>query len=585
MTRRVLTSLLTGLLGMSLLVGLVPSPAAGLIAAPVTYRVTTTDDQVNGATGGLSLREAVLAAAADDADSRIVLGIDATYVLDRCAPEAPDEGQQGALTVVSSLTPGSEADGFDLVVQGRGSTIEQTCAGERVWSQQAYGPLALHDLTITGGEAGGVYVASGWSIRAYDVTFAGNSSPSNGGGLLVGGGGSALLVRATFTGNDSGGDGGGVWANGSVTARESTFSANGSVDTDTGGAIYSPGSVTVLRSTLTGNVAADGAGIAAGLQVVLEAATVAGDDPGPGGKAVLSGGTFTSEASIVQPIDGNACDVVGTRTSLGYNRTSDSSCFAAPNTGDLAGQVALAPLANNGGPTQTRLPLAVAGMGQLEVVDAIPASAAAQCADNLHDQRHVDRPQGVGCEIGAVEVPNPFADVGSTNPFFAEIAWMDDAGVTTGYEDGTFKPSASVSRAAMAAFLYRLSGDSYDPPESATFPDVPTTHPFFLEVEWLEDSGITGGYLDGTFRPAAPVTRQAMAAFVYRFHEEPAFDDPTMPTFPDVSTSHEFFTEIEWMADEGISSGYVDGTWRPSVNVSRQAMARFLFVAEDVGEL
>ncbi|OWY60485.1 hypothetical protein B7486_68925, partial [cyanobacterium TDX16] len=129
----------------------------------------------------------------------------------------------------------------------------------------------------------------------------------------------------------------------------------------------------------------------------------------------------------------------------------------------------------------------------------------------------------------------------------------------------------------------RLSGDEAEAPPTATFPDVPTSHPFFLEVEWLAETGITGGYEDDTFRPAAPVSRQAMAAFVYRFDGEPAFEEPSTATFSDVSTGHPFFAEIEWMADVGISSGYVDGTWRPAVNVSRQAMARFLFVAEDGG--
>jgi len=46
---------------------------------------------------------------------------------------------------------------------------------------------------------------------------------------------------------------------------------------------------------------------------------------------------------------------------------------------------------------------------------------------------------------------------------------------------------------------------------------VRTDHPFFLEVEWLSSTGITTGYDDGTFRPGAPVSRQSAAAFLYRF--------------------------------------------------------------------
>ncbi|HDH04199.1 MAG TPA: S-layer homology domain-containing protein [Nitrospirae bacterium] len=53
-------------------------------------------------------------------------------------------------------------------------------------------------------------------------------------------------------------------------------------------------------------------------------------------------------------------------------------------------------------------------------------------------------------------------------------------------------------------------------PGTATFSDVPTTHPFFQEIEALAASGITTGYGDGTFRPTNYVTRQAMAAFLSR---------------------------------------------------------------------
>lgn len=48
------------------------------------------------------------------------------------------------------------------------------------------------------------------------------------------------------------------------------------------------------------------------------------------------------------------------------------------------------------------------------------------------------------------------------------------------------------------------------------FSDVPTAQPFCIEINWLLDSGITGGFPDGTFRPSATVTRQAMAAFLFR---------------------------------------------------------------------
>jgi len=171
----------------------------------------------------------------------------------------------------------------------------------------------------------------------------------------------------------------------------------------------------------------------------------------------------------------------------------------------------------------------------------------------------------------------PFVDVFGEHPFCLDIEWLVAVEVTQGYPDGTFRPTASVTRQSMAAFLYRYAGSPpYTPPATPSFPDVPTTHPFITEIEWLAEQGITGGFADGTFRPSAAVTRQSMAAFLYRFAQSPPFGDPAVPSFSDVPTSHPFFTEIEWLAGTEITGGFADGTFRPTSPVTRQAMAAFL---------
>ena len=170
-----------------------------------------------------------------------------------------------------------------------------------------------------------------------------------------------------------------------------------------------------------------------------------------------------------------------------------------------------------------------------------------------------------------------FSDVPPTHPFYREIRCLVELEVTGGYADGTFRPSLPVGRQAMAAFLYRLLGDpEFVPPATATFSDVPTTSPFFTAVEWLAASGITGGYPDGTFRPGLSVGRQPMAAFLYRAAGEPPFTPPGTPSFSDVPTTSPFRTAIEWMVDAGITGGFPDGTFKPTLLVSRQAMAAFL---------
>jgi len=94
------------------------------------------------------------------------------------------------------------------------------------------------------------------------------------------------------------------------------------------------------------------------------------------------------------------------------------------------------------------------------------------------------------------------------------------------------------------------------------------------------DQGITNGFPDGTFKPATAVSRQAMSAFMYRLAGEPAFSDPVTPTFGDVSTSNTFYTEIEWMASEDITTGTPASPkplFKPGAAVSRGAMAAFMY--------
>ena len=172
-----------------------------------------------------------------------------------------------------------------------------------------------------------------------------------------------------------------------------------------------------------------------------------------------------------------------------------------------------------------------------------------------------------------------FTDVTISHPFVVDISWMASEGISTGYADGTFRSGAAVSRQAMSAFLHRLIDPDppFVPPEEATFSDVAPSNQFFADVEWMAEQGISTGYADGTFRPGAPVSRQAMSAFLHRLADpDGLFVPPEEATFSDVAPSNQFFADVEWMATVGVSAGYADGTFRPGTPVSRQAMSAFL---------
>jgi len=187
---------------------------------------------------------------------------------------------------------------------------------------------------------------------------------------------------------------------------------------------------------------------------------------------------------------------------------------------------------------------------------------------------------------------SPFSDVPADSQFYAEISWLASTGISTGWvmEDGTkqFRGLDSVARDAMAAFLYRyadvvLGQDvaGFETPGVSPFVDVPVSSQFFRQIAWLADRGVSTGWVngDGTaeFRDLEPVNRDAMAAFMYRFAGSPAWTPPATSPFSDVDPGDQFYAEITWLADKGITTGFPDGTFRPQVPVNRDAMAAFMF--------
>lgn len=186
----------------------------------------------------------------------------------------------------------------------------------------------------------------------------------------------------------------------------------------------------------------------------------------------------------------------------------------------------------------------------------------------------------VGVPASAAVAAHDFDDVAASHPFHEEISWLVDEGVAGGFGDGTFRPTDDVTRQAAAAFLYRLAGEPSGD-WSSEFDDVPSSHPFHDEIAWAADQGITGGYDDGTFRPGRDVTRQAAAAFLDRAIGEPAGDWDS--DFADVPASHPFHRSISFVASEFISTGFGDGTYRPAADVTRQAMAAFLARTDAAG--
>jgi hypothetical protein len=539
---------------------------------PTVIEVTTPDDVINPLDGETSLREAVTAATLSLVEgATIVLDEGEAYDLTRCNLAnvvEEDLNLTGDLDFLGALQELLGGGGF--TIEGNGSTINQTCPNDRVIELFGIGDMALNETSVTGG-----------------------GHPGNGGavsrnleGIETGSNGTLAFTSGTAEGNDAGGRGGAIYSDGALSCSLATFTENTAVAE--GGAVFGADGVDVDRCTINRNRGSAGGGIAAESLLassnvsISDSTIVANRAQTEGGANVDADGTLETHGSIIalssEPGDGNGDDcVTGGATSDGGNLGGNDCGLGV---GDVLGDhPQLSPLTDNGGATETMAP--VAGSSAVDVYDCgITVSEAA--AASVEDQRGVTRPVGDACESGSVEILPPpceqaFPDVSTNHPFYEDICWLEQTGITTGFEDGTFRPGADITRQSMAAFTFRISGSPLLPLANTTsFSDVSSGFVFYEDVEWMADEDITRGYSDGTFRPSAPVTRQAMSAFIYRLAGEPSFLDPTTPSFPDVSESHPFFHEIEWLSQSGIADGYDDGTFKPERSISRQAMAAFL---------
>ena len=124
------------------------------------------------------------------------------------------------------------------------------------------------------------------------------------------------------------------------------------------------------------------------------------------------------------------------------------------------------------------------------------------------------------------DVAIEFSDVAADSVFCVAIGEFADLGITVGRDDGTFGAGDPVTRGAMAAFLYRLAGSPDGPFDDPGFSDVGAGSTFETEIAWLATTGVTVGRGDGTFAPDGTVTRGAMAAFLTRYLDA---DLPILP--------------------------------------------------------
>ncbi|GAA1674396.1 hypothetical protein GCM10010977_27640 [Citricoccus zhacaiensis] len=113
----------------------------------------------------------------------------------------------------------------------------------------------------------------------------------------------------------------------------------------------------------------------------------------------------------------------------------------------------------------------------------------------------------------------PFKDVVKSNSFYGAISWAKDSNVARGHADGAFGVYDNVTRGEFASFLYRAAKPKGAAPKSKSFKDVPVGSTHHAAIAWMKNAGLTTGYTDGSFRQHQSITRGEVARILYRFDQ------------------------------------------------------------------
>ena len=116
----------------------------------------------------------------------------------------------------------------------------------------------------------------------------------------------------------------------------------------------------------------------------------------------------------------------------------------------------------------------------------------------------------------AAPVGLPFADVSSSDWFYNDVRYVYEKGIMDGTGADRFSPNAPLTRAMIVTILYRMAG-SPSVSGSSDFTDVAAGKWFAKAVAWAAANGIVNGYGDSLFGPNDPVTREQLAAILYRY--------------------------------------------------------------------
>lgn len=184
--------------------------------------------------------------------------------------------------------------------------------------------------------------------------------------------------------------------------------------------------------------------------------------------------------------------------------------------------------------------------------------------------------------VKATETPSKtkFNDVSANDWFASAVDYVTGKGMMNGTADNTFSPKANTTRGMVVTVLYRL--ENQPSTSAASFTDVASGAYYANAVAWANANGIVSGYGSGKFGPNDKVTREQLAAILYRYAQYKKYDvsvgeDTNILSYNDAqSISSYAIPAIQWACGAGVVTGKSGSKLDPKGNATRAEVAAML---------
>ena len=172
----------------------------------------------------------------------------------------------------------------------------------------------------------------------------------------------------------------------------------------------------------------------------------------------------------------------------------------------------------------------------------------------------------------------PFTDVKETDWFYDAVGYAYENGMMSGTGNNQFSPNVTTTRGMIVTILYRLEGSPAV--STAFFDDVAAGEYYTNGVSWAAANGIVSGYGNGQFGPNDPITREQMAAILYRYAQHKEYETTVsgdVSSFTDGASVSSYAVEpMNWAVGTGLLSGVGNNMLNPTGNATRAEAATIL---------